>query len=88
MSEVRLPDTIWLRILGHLEHQDLVSVIQLEREVNWFVCGIAKDKTLWKNVLWKASKPKYIEKLTKSRIIEVLSDKLLGLGALVYIRHW
>ena len=56
MSEVRLPDSVWLRILGYLEHQDLVSVIQLEREVNWNVSGIAKDKTLWRHVKWRASK--------------------------------
>ena len=60
---VQLPDTVWLKILSYLDHQDLVSVIHLEKEVHWFASQIAKDKSLWKFVIWKASNLKFNFKL-------------------------
>ncbi len=31
---LELPEQVWLKILGFLEHQDLIAVIELGKQVN------------------------------------------------------
>jgi hypothetical protein len=56
MSVPVLPETVWLKILSCLEHQDLVTVIELGKQFNWVVGRVAQDRSLWKYVVWNSGK--------------------------------
>ena len=57
MNFIELPDSVWLNIFSYLHHQDLMSIIELGKTSNWLPGRVAQDKTLWKSVLWKVTKP-------------------------------
>ena len=42
MELSRIPDSVWLNILGYLQHKDLMSIISIGKTTNWFVGRVAQ----------------------------------------------